>query len=141
LWATANPAVAAAPSAPAAPTVTADNTSVDVTWKTVTSSPVVTAYTLATLNSDGTALISTISVDAASGDDASVTVTGLTNGTAYTFRVTAVNAQGSGTATSASSAVTPVTTPGTPTALSGTADDTSVVLNWTAFFVNVWSSI
>ena len=56
LWAMANPAAAGAPSAPAAPTVTADAASVDVTWKTVTSTPVVTAYTLATLNEEGTAL-------------------------------------------------------------------------------------
>ena len=74
LWATASPAAAGAPTAPAKPTVTADDASVDVTWKTVSSTPIVTAYTVATLNEDGTALISTISVDAASGDDASVTV-------------------------------------------------------------------
>ena len=132
LWATANPAVAAAPSAPAAPTVTADNTSVDVTWKTVTSSPVVTAYTLATLNSDGTALISTISVDAASGDDASVTVTGLTNGTAYTFKVLARNVDGNSVYSEISTAATPRTTPDTPGIPTLVAADTALAATWTA---------
>ena len=42
------------------------------------------------------------------------TVTGLTNGTAYTFTVTATNAVGTGAAPRASTAVTPADRPGTP---------------------------
>ena len=45
----------------------------------------------------------------------SCTVTGLTNGTAYTFTATATNAAGVGLASIASSSITPITTPGTPT--------------------------
>lgn len=70
--------------------------------------------------------------DTTDGTTTTCTITGLTNGTAYTFKVTATNALGAGTASSASSAVTPFTTPGAPTAVSGAADDTSVVVSWTA---------
>jgi len=63
----------------------------------------------------------------------STTVTGLTNGTAYNFRVRAVNAVGLGTLSAASNAVvptatgTPVTAPGAPvigTAAAGAAGGT-----------------
>jgi len=119
------------PGTPTSLAGTAADASVALTWTapTDTGGSAITDYTVESSSDSGTTW--TTFADGTS-TTASATVTGLTNGTAYTFRVTAVNAQGSGTATSASSAVTPVTTPGTPTALSGTADDTSVVLNWTA---------
>ncbi|MFM8283247.1 MAG: fibronectin type III domain-containing protein, partial [Planctomycetaceae bacterium] len=59
------------------------------------------------------------------------TVTGLTNGTAYRFRVAAVNPVGIGSFVEAGPA-TPFTVPGTPTALSGTIGDSRVTLSWTA---------
>lgn len=62
----------------------------------------------------------------------SATVTGLTNGTAYTFRVSAINAAGTGPASTASSAVTPLSVPSVPQSLSATASNQTVVLNWSA---------
>ncbi len=62
----------------------------------------------------------------------SATVTGLTNGTAYTFRVSAINAAGTGTVSSVSSSVTPLTVPSAPQSLSATASNQRVVLNWSA---------
>ncbi|AGZ42862.1 fibronectin type III domain-containing protein [Actinoplanes friuliensis] len=58
-------------------------------------------------------------------------VTGLTNGTAYTIRVRAVNASGAGPA-GAAVTVTPATLPGAPTGLTVTIGDTRAVLAFTA---------
>ena len=60
------------------------------------------------------------------------TVTGLINGTPYTFTVKAENSVGFGPASIASSAVTPATVPGAPTALLGTVGDGQVAVSWTA---------
>ncbi|MDD2819528.1 MAG: fibronectin type III domain-containing protein [Candidatus Nanopelagicales bacterium] len=61
----------------------------------------------------------------------SVIVTGLTNGTLYSFRVAAVNAIGTGTYTSTSTS-TPATIPGAPTSLSASRSSTNGTLTWTA---------
>ena len=58
-------------------------------------------------------------------------VSGLTNGTAYTFEVRAVNAAGEGE-TSAVVTATPVALPGKPVGLSASGGDESVTLTWTA---------
>src|SRR5215831_14530269 len=62
----------------------------------------------------------------------SFTVTGLTNGTAYTFKVAATNSAGTGADSSASGAMTPATIPDAPTAVVGTPGNGSVALSWTA---------
>ena len=59
----------------------------------------------------------------------SYTVTGLTNGTAYTFKVRAVNDEGDGTESGEASA-TPAWTP-TGTTLTTTAGNAQVTLSWT----------
>ena len=57
-------------------------------------------------------------------------VTGLTNGTAHTFRLRAVNASGSGAASDEKIA-TPLAVPAKPTGFAATAGDGQVSLSWT----------
>jgi putative nucleotidyltransferase with HDIG domain len=60
------------------------------------------------------------------------TMSGLTNGTAYTFTVIATNGAGNSPASAASPAVTPATVPTAPSAVSGVSGDGSVTLSWSA---------
>jgi titin len=68
-------------------------------------------------------------------------LTGLVNGTSYTFTVVATNSLGASTASAPSNAVTPVTAPGAPTAVLATRGDSQVTLNWTAPSSNGGSAI
>jgi len=54
------------------------------------------------------------------GSSSPIVVSGLTNGTAYTFTVTATNANGTSIPSTASTAIIPATVPGAPTAAVGT---------------------
>ena len=60
------------------------------------------------------------------------TVTGLTNGTAYTFTVAAINGAGTGPESLSSTAVTPDTVAGAPTGVTATAGDASATVAWVA---------
>jgi hypothetical protein len=57
-------------------------------------------------------------------------VLGLTNGTSYTFTVSATNSVGEGNPSSASQAVVPAAVPGMPTSLSGSSGNGTVSLTW-----------
>ncbi len=77
----------------------------------------------------------------ASGSASPITVSGLTNGTAYTFTVAATNAVGTGPASAASNSVTPATTPGAPTIGSATAGDGQASVTFTPPASNGGSTI
>ena len=62
----------------------------------------------------------------------SALVTGLTNGTTYTFKVSAVNLFGTGPASAASNALLITNLPSAPTNVVGTRGSTTVALSWTA---------
>ena len=68
------------------------------------------------------------------GSTTSCTVTGLANGTVYSFTVTATNGNGTGVASAASNPVTPSTVPDAPTGISATAANGSATVSWTAPF-------
>ena len=69
----------------------------------------------------------------ASNTSTSYTVLSLTNGTNYQFRVTAINSQGAGSASTPSSVVTPsLILPSAPTNVSGAGENAKVSLTWTA---------
>jgi hypothetical protein len=88
--------------------------------------------------SDGGAAITSYTVTSspggftATGSASPITVTGLTNGTAYTFTVTATNSFGTGPASSPSAAVTPGFTPGAPTSVTAVAGNAQATVSFTA---------
>jgi len=68
----------------------------------------------------------------ASGPASPLTVTGLTNGTTYTFSVTATNSAGTGAASASSNSVTPVIVPGSPGIGTATAGNAQATVTFTA---------
>lgn len=96
------------PNTPATPTATAGNASASV------------AFTLLTGNDTGGKAITGYTVTSTpgsftgTGTTSPITVTGLTNGTSYTFKVKAANANGTGLESAASTAVTPQAPAPTP---------------------------
>ena len=113
---------ATVPGAPTSVTVVAHNQSVTVSW----AAP-----------SNGGASISSYSVTDGSGDVCSssalsCTVSGLTNGTSYTFTVSATNSVGTGASSGSSASVTPITVPNAPTTVIATASINAVALSWNA---------
>ncbi|MFA5500248.1 MAG: fibronectin type III domain-containing protein, partial [Candidatus Omnitrophota bacterium] len=66
----------------------------------------------------------------ATGAASPLTVLGLTNGTAYTFTVTAANAIGTGAVSAASNSVTPSGLPTAPTTVTATAGNTQATVTF-----------
>jgi hypothetical protein len=126
----------AAPTAPGAPTLnsaTPGNGLVALGWSAPDSDggSAITGYTATA--SPGGATCSTVGALTCS-------VSGLTNGTSYSFTVTATNAVGTGPASNAVSA-TPGTVPGAPTLTTATPGNGQISLTWTAPSSNGGSAI
>jgi len=99
----------AAPGVPTISTLTAGDAKVTVTVAAATTggTPASYAVTASPAVTGGACTVT--------GESGSCDVTGLTNGTAYTFTATATNAGGTSAASAPSAPVTPVTVPGAPT--------------------------
>ncbi len=109
------------PSAPTGLTATPGNTSVSLQWSAPASdggSPILDY--VVEQSPDG--ITGWTAVDDGVGTATTATVTGLTNGTVYYFRILAVNANGAGPA-SVDVKVTPRTVPGAPRVVGGGADE------------------
>ena len=130
-----NATPAAAVTAPGAPTglgATPGNTQVTLSWSAPSSNggAAITGYRVEWKLSTASTWPTT-SPNRATSTTTSHTFTGLTNGTAYNFRVSATNSAGTGTASSPVNA-TPATTPGVPASLGATAGNGQVTLSWNA---------
>ena len=144
-----------APGAPTGVSATAGDGQATVSWTAPSSTggASITGYTVQ-YSSDGGSTWNTASC---SGTSTSCTVTGLTNGSNYVFKVAATNSAGTGSYSSNSSSVSPAasgggggggggggssnTAPGAPSGVNTTATDTSVTVSWTAPTNNGGSSI
>ena len=135
---TVTPTATAAPGAPTIGTATAGNASATLTWTAPASNggSAITGYTVRAFA--GTVLARTQTV---TGNVGTAVVTGLTNGTAYTFDVAAINAAGTGGFSARSAAVTPAAVPGAPTIGTATAGNASATVTWTAPASNGGSAI
>src|SRR5439155_866107 len=101
---------ATAPGAPTAVTATGGNAQATVSWTAPASNggSAITSYTVTSSPAGGTA---TVRAPAGGTAPTTATVTGLTNGTTYTFTVTATNAAGTSPASAPSNSVTPTAPP------------------------------
>jgi len=125
--------VISVPGAPTAATATRGNAQANVSWTAPAStggSPI-TGYTVT--SSPGSFTCTTAALNC--------NVTGLTNGTSYTFTVVATNTVGNGAASAASNAVIPATVPGAPTAASATRGNAQATVSWTAPVVDGGSAV
>lgn len=102
------------PAAPTSVTATGGNAQATVSWTAPAALSVlpITDYTVQYSSNSGSTW--TTFARAASTATSGVAVTGLTNGTAYVFRVAALNGVGTGAYSAASSSVTPAASPSVP---------------------------
>ena len=115
------------PNAPTSVIATPGNTNATVTWTAPTNNGG-TAITSYTVTSSPEGLFATTP----DGTTTSAIVTGLTNGTAYTFTVVATNAVGSSPVSAASTPVIPFTVPSVPQNLTVIPGASFVDLSWNA---------
>ena len=125
-----------APLAPGKPTGTGSNQSVALSWTSGgNGGSAITKWQYRKKSTSDygswTDICATLN-DANCPSKTSYTVTGLTNGTAYRFKVRAVNSVGDGSASPESDAITPATLPPAPGKPTGTAGNQSVALSWTS---------
>jgi uncharacterized protein (TIGR02145 family) len=125
--------IGAVPDAPTSPVATAGNAQASVAFTAPASNggSAITGYTVTSTPGSFTA----------TGASSPLIVTGLTNGTSYTFTVIATNVVGNSVASAASAAVTPVIVPNAPTNIVATAGNAQASVAFTAPASNGGSAI
>jgi hypothetical protein len=135
--ATGSPGTVTVPAAPAVGTATAGNTTATVTWTPPgdTGGSAITGYQVRVVNNAGTQVGA---LRPAGAGATSLTVTGLTNGTAYRLQVAATNSAGTGPYSALSNTVIPgasATVPGPPVigapTQGATGGELTAIAHWT----------
>lgn len=122
--------IANVPNAPTITSVTAGNTQVIVNWTApANGGAVITDYVIDYSTNVGSSW-TTFSHPASTATSA--TITGLTNGLSYIFRVAAVNSTGTGQYSLYSQAAVPATLSGSPVSVAAVISGTNVNLSWLA---------
>ena len=116
------------PAAPAGLTATPGDGQVTLTWTNPNNSSI-TKWQYSKDNGATWTDICETSIDSGCPSVTTTTVTNLTNGTSYTFKIRAVNQSGNGL--QAVAVARPLAVPAKPTGLTATAGDGQVTLNWT----------
>jgi hypothetical protein len=121
------------PDPPTGVTATAGNTTAAVSWTPPVNNggSAITSYAITPTEQGGEGGISLPAINV-SGSTTSTTVTGLENGSTYTFSVQATNAVGQGSPSAQSNAITPATIPSAPTNVTATAGYAAATVGWTA---------
>ncbi|MGO8670043.1 MAG: malectin domain-containing carbohydrate-binding protein [Capsulimonadaceae bacterium] len=115
-----------APAAPTGLTASAGNAQVALSW---TASTGATSYNVYRGTASGGESATAIATGVTT---TSYTNTGLTNGTAYYYKVAALNASGTSAQSTEASATPTTGVPAAPTGLTATAGNAQVALSWTA---------
>lgn len=128
------PVATAVPGAPLNVVGVASNSAVTVSWNPAQVNQPVTSYTVTTLiNGAPVAAVAVVPVAGSLFPPTSVLITGLVNGTTYTFTVSATNASGTSPDSAPSAPVTPpgISVPAAPTNATAIPGDTQAAVTFT----------